>query len=49
MEVEHAPANTGKVGHKSEVRKCVAWRWGKEGSLFWGSRSSFFGGNILLK
>jgi len=58
MEVEHAqvsdttymnPANTRKVGQGSEIKEGVVWRWGKGGSLFWGSRSSSFGRNILLE
>jgi len=42
------PTNTGEVGHRLEVRECVIWRWGERGSLFWGSRLSSFGGNVLL-
>ena len=57
MEVEHTqysgttnlyPANTGVVGYGSEVREGMVWWWGKGGSLFWGFRSSYFGGNALL-
>ena len=57
MEVEHAqgsgttnlyPTNTGMVGHGSKVREGMVWRWEEIGSLFWDSRSSFFGGNVLL-
>ena len=26
------PANTGEVGHGSEVREVVVWQWGEEGA-----------------
>ena len=42
------PANTGVVGHESEVKEAVVSQWGEEESLLWGSRSSSFGGNVLL-
>jgi len=42
-------ANTCTVGHGLEVRDGMVWRWGEERSLFWNSRSSFFGGNVLLE
>ena len=42
------PANTEAVGHASKVREGVVWRWGEGGTLFWGSRSSSFGGNVQL-
>ena len=57
MELEHAqglgttnlyPANIGVVGHKSEVKEGMVWRWGEGESIFWGSRSNSFGGNVLL-
>ena len=57
MEVEHAQglgttnlysANIGVVGHKSEVRKGMVWQWEEGESIFWGSRSNSFGGNVLL-
>ena len=57
IEVEHAqnssttnfyPTNIGVVGHVSEVRKSMVWRWGEVESLFWGSRLSSFRGNVLL-
>ena len=57
MEVEHAqgssttnlyPANTGVVGNESEVSEGMVWQWGEGGSLFWGSCSNSFGGNVLL-
>ena len=35
------PANTREVGHVSEVRMGVVWRWGEGGSLFWGSLKLF--------
>ena len=43
MEVEHAQgpsttnlylANTGVVGHGSEVREGMVWRWGEGGAYF---------------
>ena len=58
IEVEHAqgscttylyPANTGVVGHRSEVRNGIVWRWGEEGSLFWGFCLHSFGENVLLE
>ena len=57
MEVEHAqgsgithlyPANIEVVVHGSKVREGMIWQWGERGSVFWGSRSSSFGGNVLL-
>ena len=42
------PANTGVVGHGSEVREGMVWQWGEGESLFWGFHSNFFGGNVLL-
>ena len=41
------PVNTWEVGHRSRVSKGVVWRWGERGSLFWGSRSNFFGEKCL--
>ena len=57
MKVEHAqnsgtthlyPANIGAMGHGLEVREGMVWQWGEGGNLFWGSRSNFFGENVLL-
>ena len=44
------PANTGEVGHRSEVRgkRGCGLAVGRKGSLFWGSRLSSFGENVLL-
>ena len=44
------PANTGEVGHKSEVRgkRGCGLAVGRKGSLFWGSRLTSFGENVLL-
>jgi len=36
-------ANTREVGHGSEVREGVVWRWGEGGSLFWGSAQALLG------
>ena len=56
IEVEYAqglgtthlyPANIGAVGHGLEVREGMVWQWEGE-SLFWGSRFSSYGGNVLL-
>ena len=41
-------ANTRVVGHGSEVREGMVWRWGEGESLFWSSYSNSFGGNVLL-
>jgi len=41
-------ANTGVVGHGSEIREGMVWQWGERGSLFWGSCSNSFGGYVLL-
>ena len=57
MGVEHAqglstthlyPANTRAVDHRLEVREEMVSQWGEIGSLLWDSRSSSFGGNVLL-
>ena len=57
MGVEHAqglgtthlyPTSTGMVGHGSEVREGMVWRWGEGEGLSWGSRLSSFEENILL-
>ena len=42
------PANTREVSHETEVREGMVLQWGEMGSLFWDSRSSSFGGNVLL-
>ena len=57
MEVEHVQGsgtthlyltNTRVVGHGSEVREGMVWRWGEGKGLSWGSRLSSFEENILL-
>ena len=35
-------AATGTVGHKSEIREGMIWRWGDGKSLFWDSSSKLF-------
>ena len=57
MEVEHAQglsttnlyqANIGVVGHGSEVREGMIWRWGEGGAYFEVPAQTLLGGNVLL-
>ena len=42
------PVNTREVGHGSEVKDGVVWRWGEEGAYFGVPTQALLGGNVLL-
>ena len=42
------PTKTGEVGHWSEVKEGVVWRWGEEGAYFRVPTQALLGGNVLL-